>query len=125
MAEIAGIIAATRVEGYLGCVAAVQGLTNSPRLGSITAPTLLLVGDEDGEHPELMRAMANLIPDSTYVEIRSEERRVGKECVSTCRTRWSQNHSKKNDKLKGDTQNLELKCRMQCRTVIHTYNTSK
>src|SRR3546814_4441448 len=25
MAEIAGIIAATRVEGYLGCVAAVQG----------------------------------------------------------------------------------------------------
>src|SRR3546814_16956279 len=26
---------------------------------------------------------------------RSEERRVGKECVSTCRSRWSQNHSKK------------------------------
>src|SRR3546814_3726705 len=25
---------------------------------------------------------------------RSEERRVGKECVGTCRTRWSQNHSK-------------------------------
>src|SRR3546814_4145975 len=23
---------------------------------------------------------------------RSEERRVGKECVSTCRSRWSQNH---------------------------------
>src|SRR3546814_20891968 len=26
---------------------------------------------------------------------RSEERRVGKECVSTCRTRWSTYHSKK------------------------------
>src|SRR3546814_15836368 len=26
---------------------------------------------------------------------RSEERRVGKECVSTCRSRWSPNHSKK------------------------------
>src|SRR3546814_19530001 len=26
---------------------------------------------------------------------RSEERRVGKECVSTCRTRWSPNHLKK------------------------------
>src|SRR3546814_15075648 len=25
-------------------------------------------------------------------EIRSEERRVGKECVSTCRSRWSQYH---------------------------------
>src|SRR3546814_16429758 len=28
--------------------------------------------------------------------IRSEERRVGKECVSTCRSRWSPDHSKKN-----------------------------
>src|SRR3546814_17772952 len=27
---------------------------------------------------------------------RSEERRVGKECVSTCRSRWSPNHEKKN-----------------------------
>src|SRR3546814_17923374 len=26
---------------------------------------------------------------------RSEERRVGKECVSTCRYRWSPSHSKK------------------------------
>src|SRR3546814_13476130 len=28
--------------------------------------------------------------------IRSEERRVGKECVSTCRSRWSPYHKKKN-----------------------------
>src|SRR3546814_15088815 len=27
--------------------------------------------------------------------MRSEERRVGKECVSTCRSRWSPSHSKK------------------------------
>src|SRR3546814_18247799 len=27
---------------------------------------------------------------------RSEERRVGKECVSTCRSRWSPDHSKNN-----------------------------
>src|SRR3546814_11410336 len=27
---------------------------------------------------------------------RSEERRVGKECVSTCRSRWSPHHKKKN-----------------------------
>src|SRR3546814_17129602 len=31
---------------------------------------------------------------------RSEERRVGKECVSTCRSRWSQLHLKKNKKNK-------------------------
>src|SRR3546814_11123315 len=29
---------------------------------------------------------------------RSEERRVGKECVSTCRYRWSPYHYKKNKK---------------------------
>src|SRR3546814_12165300 len=29
---------------------------------------------------------------------RSEERRVGKECVSTCRSRWSPYHSKKKQK---------------------------
>src|SRR3546814_3230019 len=29
---------------------------------------------------------------STRLRIRSEERRVGKECVSTCRSRWSPYH---------------------------------
>src|SRR3546814_15361025 len=31
---------------------------------------------------------------------RSEERRVGKECVSTCRSRWSQYNLKKNTTIK-------------------------
>src|SRR3546814_16006950 len=31
---------------------------------------------------------------------RSEERRVGKECVSTCRSRWSPYHSKKQKQQK-------------------------
>src|SRR3546814_17428438 len=31
---------------------------------------------------------------------RSEERRVGKECVSTCRSRWSPYHKKKKTKKK-------------------------
>src|SRR3546814_20505667 len=31
---------------------------------------------------------------------RSEERRVGKECVSTCRSRWSPYHSKKKKNTK-------------------------
>src|SRR3546814_3906814 len=32
--------------------------------------------------------------DKAYIdnEVRSEERRVGKECVSTCRSRWSPYH---------------------------------
>src|SRR3546814_16544266 len=32
---------------------------------------------------------------SLLLGLRSEERRVGKECVSTCRSRWSRDHSKK------------------------------
>src|SRR3546814_13201017 len=35
---------------------------------------------------------------------RSEERRVGKECVSTCRSRWSPYHSKKKHKLQHKNQ---------------------
>src|SRR3546814_15033897 len=31
----------------------------------------------------------NFRPSIIYSDIRSEERRVGKECVSTCRSRWS------------------------------------
>src|SRR3546814_17397191 len=30
---------------------------------------------------------------------RSEERRVGKECVRTCRSRWSQSHYKKKQSI--------------------------
>src|SRR3546814_15200709 len=33
------------------------------------------------------------------LSIRSEERRVGKECVSTCRSRWSPYHYKKKTKI--------------------------
>src|SRR3546814_14066077 len=32
---------------------------------------------------------------SAHLTKRSEERRVGKECVSTCRSRWSPYHKKK------------------------------
>src|SRR3546814_4213457 len=31
-------------------------------------------------------------PISFHHSVRSEERRVGKECVSTCRSRWSPDH---------------------------------
>src|SRR3546814_13338186 len=31
-------------------------------------------------------------PETLWAGVRSEERRVGKECVSTCRSRWSPYH---------------------------------
>src|SRR3546814_10441693 len=35
---------------------------------------------------------AQALPDMRVISSRSEERRVGKECVSTCRSRWSPYH---------------------------------
>src|SRR3546814_15641040 len=32
------------------------------------------------------------LPDQRLLSLRSEERRVGKECVSPCRSRWSPYH---------------------------------
>src|SRR3546814_21145389 len=40
-------------------------------------------------------ALEFLCRSGEVVEVRSEERRVGKECVSTCRPRWSPDHKKK------------------------------
>src|SRR3546814_9901195 len=35
---------------------------------------------------------AGAMMEATTTDMRSEERRVGKECVSTCRSRWSPYH---------------------------------
>src|SRR3546814_5237348 len=56
------------------------------------APTLgtgaRVVNGRDGRDGEPER-------HDLYTDGRSEERRVGKECVSTCRSRWSPHHEKK------------------------------
>src|SRR3546814_20543547 len=58
----------------------------------MSAPSLLVLGhfssNLDGDAIEYG-------PCSKTVPDRSEERRVGKACVSTCRSRWSPYHSKK------------------------------
>src|SRR3546814_46818 len=45
---------------------------------------------------ELQRIRTDLDRAAGYQPVRSEERRVGKECVSTCRSRWSPYLYKKN-----------------------------
>src|SRR3546814_12149938 len=45
-----------------------------------------------GRTVSLVAASALLIDYVMTVAVRSEERRVGKECVSTCRSRWSPYH---------------------------------
>src|SRR3546814_17883255 len=51
-------------------------------------------------HPEhfVCASSGELLPkDASGAYQRSEERRVGKECVSTCRSRWSPYNHKKNN----------------------------
>src|SRR3546814_16923584 len=45
-------------------------------------------------HEAVGHASGNVLMRS-LAAVRSDERRVGKECVSTCRSRWSPYHSKK------------------------------
>src|SRR3546814_19935048 len=46
--------------------------------------------------PDVPLIVPEVNPDAIDEYKRSEERRVGKECVSPCRTRWSPDHYKKN-----------------------------
>src|SRR3546814_17000960 len=53
----------------------------------------IMVAETDGvDGREGYYANYGALRDMVQNHIRSEERRVGKECVSTCRSRWSRYH---------------------------------
>src|SRR3546814_11312010 len=64
-------------------------------------PRLITAYSASGTKPAIAAADARKPADATSWNkkgespTRSEERRVGKECVSTCRSRWSPYHEKK------------------------------
>src|SRR3546814_14694117 len=62
----------------------------SPTPSACPSPTTMSAPISPGD---LIRPSAT---GSVTTAIRSEERRVGKECVSTCRSRWSPSHSQNN-----------------------------
>src|SRR3546814_4524909 len=51
----------------------------------------LFSGDPATTKRQIGRLVGYMI-SNTMIQTRSEERRVGKECVSTCRSRWSPYH---------------------------------
>src|SRR3546814_12314101 len=59
-----------------------------------TAIVDALSADDIGDLPALSvgQAIQTIPGATTHREKRSEERRVGKECVSTCRSRWAPYH---------------------------------
>ena len=83
----------------------VSDLVRAARRDNNTKRPYLLVNPAQGKHipvephtalsvfGALGEQVRQAIPDGQSVlVIRSEERRVGKECVSTCRSRWSPYH---------------------------------
>src|SRR3546814_14959655 len=90
---------AWRLELPDALVAAIPGLGRDPlvtfdrNLGAERGKVLLL----DMDHPLVRHLLASarhydFEGITGAIALRSEERRVGKECVSTCRSRWSQYH---------------------------------
>ena len=59
-------------------------------------PRLLIVDDDPLITDTLAYALGKdfevLVSDSRSHAVRSEERRVGKECIAVCRSRWSPYH---------------------------------
>src|SRR3546814_18760116 len=62
-----------------------------------------------------MASTSKIAVAATYLEMRSEARRVGKECGSTCRSRWSPEPQKKrqhdNRRLEGRSPLSQKMCR--------------
>src|SRR3546814_8450333 len=74
----------------ISILAPMQGIARDPK-GNTTA----MVVNAEGVVEQRPVVVSQTIGDQWLVEsglARSEERRVGKECVSTCRSRWAPDH---------------------------------
>lgn len=70
MAAVRDMIAATPVEGYLGCCSALQTLNYLERLADIDLPSLFIAGTHDlGAPAAAMRDMHARVKNSRYVEL--------------------------------------------------------
>ena len=69
-AKIGALIRATPVNGFVGCAQAIARLNLTARLGSITCPTLVIVGDEDRSTPLAMaEEIVRAIPGARLMRI--------------------------------------------------------
>jgi 3-oxoadipate enol-lactonase len=65
--QIAGTIAQTSAQGFLGCAAAIQNFDFIPRLPTVKTPTLVVCGDDDpGTPPAGNKLIAETIPGGRY-----------------------------------------------------------
>src|SRR3546814_17001963 len=91
---------------------------------------LIVIDFIDMEEGKNQRAVEQRLRDALHFDrarvqmgkIRSEERRVGKECVSKCRSRWSPYHYKKKSKDKDQQPNILTNTHYQIQKNIKYYN---
>src|SRR3546814_2191789 len=77
----------------LAFVAALGGAANLASIDACTTRLRLVVADQGAADEARLRALgAKGFVRPSAQALRSEERRVGKGCVSTCRSRWSPYH---------------------------------
>src|SRR3546814_17174992 len=72
-----------------------DGPLNDRMVATAPAGSPYIIMPEANHHIMIDQPIALVAVLKTLFATRSEERRVGKECVSTCRSRWSPYHSKK------------------------------
>src|SRR3546814_12486113 len=77
-----------------------QGRNSAPRPAQVEAALSLLAA-------ATLAGCATTAPATQNPQDRTEERRVGKECVSTCRSRWSPYHYKKNIQIRHRSRELD------------------
>src|SRR3546814_14551178 len=70
---------------------------------SVAEQSLSIYAVDKGYMDDVPVGKIGAFEEALHAHFRSEERRVGKECVSTCRSRWSPYHSKKNTESKHDS----------------------
>src|SRR3546814_14929561 len=80
--------------------AALRGKNYSARFESVVS----IERDEFAHQTLLLSHFLRRFPYQQFPD-RSEERRVGRECVSTCRSRWAPYHQKKKNHCTTRTQN--------------------
>ncbi len=69
MKEVRDAILRTRLQGYLGCIAAIRTLGHFDRLKDLRMPVLYVSGERDlvGAPGEVMQEMCNATPNTTHV----------------------------------------------------------
>src|SRR3546814_13798486 len=98
---VIGALAATWMRGLSNDVYFQIGLLVTVGLSAKNAILIVEFAKESYDHgTDLIESVMHAARQRLRpILMRSEERRVGKECVSTCRSRWSPDHEKNKMKI--------------------------